>query len=314
MEIKKLGKNGPEISRIGFGALGIAGYHYGKTDDNESIEAIKKAVELGINFFDTADIYGFGKSEKLLALALRERIKEMVIATKAGARWNEEIKKSQPDLSPSYIKGAIQNSLQNLGIKSIPLYQMHYPDENVCPRETMEALNDLKKEGKIAHIGASNFSGAQLEEYSKYGEIVSAQLAYNILDTEAEDLIFPVCDKLGIGIIAYSPLAQGMLSGKYGKDSVFEENDRRKTSKYFTDLVFSKIGKLFEKMEELSRKYDKTMAQVALRFILDNPSVTAIIVGAKTEGEISEAVGAMGWNLEEDERLKLKNLGKEVME
>ena len=311
MEVKKIGKTDMYISEIGFGGLSIAGFHYGKTKDKESIEAIKEALELGINFFDTADIYGFGKSEIILSEGLAENREKVIIATKVGLRWNKKKEKSYCDLSPGYIFEAALNSLFNLNIKKIPLYQIHYPDPKIPAKEIMEALNKLKEEGKIQHIGCSNFTKSDIDKYQKFGRIESIQIGYNLLDQSAEK-IFKACKKWDMSVIAYSPLAQGLLTGKYQKTK-FGKNDRRKKSKYFSPKVLKKIKPLLEKMKEIGEKYQKTLAQVALRWILDNSNITCIIIGAKTASEIKEAAGASGWKLAKKERDELTKLGKRVM-
>lgn len=313
MEIVKLGKTNAEISRIGFGALAIGGFHYGKTNDNESIEAIKKAWDLGINFFDTADIYGFGKSESLLAVGLGDNCDKAILCAKVGVRWNDKEQKSFYDLSAKYIFEAVEKSLANLKIKTIPVYLMHYPDKNVSPKETMEALNKLKEEGKIKNIGCSNFTASQIKEYMQFGEINCVQVEYNILNQEAEETLFPLCKELGLTTIIFSPLAQGLLSGKYDKESKFDKNDRRSTSKYFMPDAMEKSEPLFDKLVELSQKYSKTMAQIAIRWILDNHDANTVLIGAKTPGEIEEAAGASGWSLEKQDREALTLLGRNIL-
>lgn len=311
MEIKRLGKTKFKVSRIGFGGVAIAGFHYGKTKDKESISAIKKALQLGVNFFDTADVYGFGKSEKLLSEGLGKKRNEVVIATKVGVRWDKKKEKSYYDLSPDYVYGALEKSISNLRVKSIPLYQLHMPDPKTPILKTMAVLNKLKKEGKIKHIGCSNFSASQIKKMQEYARVESVQIPYNILEQKAEKDIIPLCEKLNMGIIAYTPIAQGFLSGKY-RNAKFSENDRRNKSAYFTPGFLKKAMPLLERMEIIGEKHNKTMVQVALRWILDNPSITCIIIGVKTKNEIEEAIGATGWNLLEKEREELKILGKKA--
>jgi len=313
MEYKRLGKTDLLVSRIGFGGLAIGGFHYGKTKDKESIAAIRMAIRLGVNFFDTADIYGFGKSEKILAKGLGRKREKVIIATKVGIRWNKKKKESYYDLSSDYIFEAIEKSLSNLKIKKIPLYQIHYPDSVKSASETMEALNKLRRIEKIKYIGCSNFSPNDIARYQKYGRIESIQIPYNIIDQKAEENIFSVCRKWKMGIITFSPIAQGFLSGKYNEKIKFSKNDRRNKSKYFTPKVFKRIKPLLEKIKEIGLRHRKTMIQVALRWILDNPNVTCIIIGVKTPKEIKEATGAFGWRLSKKEREELTVMGKEVM-
>ncbi|KKQ75769.1 MAG: hypothetical protein US98_C0060G0007 [Parcubacteria group bacterium GW2011_GWC1_38_6] len=313
MEYKQLGQTDFNVSRIGFGGAAISGFNYGKTDDQESIKAIKKALDLGVNFFDTADIYGFGHSEKLLADGLGERRKDVIIATKVGLRWDIKNESSFADLNRDYVYKALNQSLENLKLDTIPLYQIHRHDPDTLIRDTMETFDILKKHGKIKYLGASNLSREFIEEYSNYGRIESFQASYNILDQQAEKDIFPVCKKLEIGLIVFSPLAQGLLSGKYSHGVKFEQQDRRNESKYFKPRVFDRLPELFKAMSDIGQKYGKTMVQVALRWILDHPQVAMTIVGIKTEQQIEETAGATDWKMSKEEREKLSALGNYVM-
>lgn len=311
MEIKRLGKTDFLISRIGFGGVAIGGFHYGKTEDKESVAAIKKALKLGVNFFDTADIYGFGKSEKVLSIGLGRKRNEAVIATKVGVRWDKKKRESYYDLNPDYISKAAEKSLSNLKVKSIPLYQIHFPDPKTSAYDVMRAFNGLKDKGKIKHIGCSNFTPEQIVEYQKYGRVESIQIPYNILNQSAEKIFSPICKKYDMGMIAFTPIAQGFLSGNYN-NAKFTKNDRRNKSKYFSPEIIKKAKPLLEKMKEIGDYYNKTMAQVALRWILDNPNITCIIIGVKTPKEIEEAAGASGWKLSKKERYELAKMGKDI--
>jgi len=174
MEYKKLGETDLEISRIGFGCWAIGGHGYGKVDDNESIEAIKKALDSGINFFDTADVYGFGHSEEILGKALGTQRNDVIIATKFGINWKEN-GHTFKDCSAKRVVKAVENSLRRLKIDTIPLYQIHWPDPNTTLQETMGALIDCQKSGKIRYIGSSNFNAGLIEQIQKIGRIESLQ-------------------------------------------------------------------------------------------------------------------------------------------
>ena len=237
----------------------------------------------------------------------------MIVATKVGMRWNKKRKKSYYDLSPGYIFEAIEKSLSNLKIKRIMLYQIHYPDLRAAVLNTMEALNELKEEKKIKYIGCSNFTSTEIARYQRYGRIESIQVSYNILDQKAEKNIFLACRKWQMGVIVFSPIAQGFLSGKYNEKTKFSKNDRRNKSKYFTSKFLKRSKPLLEKIKEISLRYKKTMTQVAIRWILDNSNVTCIIIGVKTPKEIEEAVGAAGWRLYKKERNELTEMGKKII-
>ncbi len=313
MEYQRLGQTDLSISRLGFGGLAIGGFHYGKTKDQQSIAAIRRALELGVNFFDTADIYGFGRSERILSEGLGKYRKKSIIATKVGMRWDKKGEKSYCDLSPKHILEAAESSLYNLRIDNIPLYQIHYPDPKTPVSQTMRALGELKEKKKIQHIGCSNFTPDLINKYQKYGRIESLQAPYNILDQEINKYLFPICRKLNMGIITYSPIAQGLLTGKYNENTKFSNKDRRSQSKYFTKETLGKIMPLLRKMKEIGSHYGKTLTQVAIRWILDSPYVTSAIVGVKTVEEIEEAVGAMNWELSKKERDELTKIGEKII-
>jgi len=274
MEYKTLGKTDLKISCIGFGGSIIGGYGWGKVKDKESIAAIHRALELGVNFFDTADVYGLGHSERILAKALGNYRKKVVIATKVGVRWNRRIKKSYKDLSPEHIRKAVEGSLTRLKIDCIPLYQIHYPDPDTPLFNTMAVLEELQREGKILYIGCSNFNQGQIDEVQRYGRVESAQERYNILDRTIEQYL--IYRKMKMSLLAYSPLAGGQLV----KNS---------------------------KLKEIGLKYNKTPVQVAIRWILDNNIVTSAILGIRKPKEIEEDVGALGWKLSLEDRELLSN-------
>ncbi|MBU1083897.1 MAG: aldo/keto reductase [Candidatus Omnitrophica bacterium] len=297
MEYKKLGNTDIEVSRIGFGCWAIGGHGYGKVDDEESVRAIRKALDLGINFFDTADIYGLGHSEKILSRGLGKSRGEVVIATKVGVKWDNNTKTSSCDLSPEYIVKALESSLRRLKIDCIPLYQIHYPDPKTPVCETMEILGRLQKEGKIRHIGVSNFSASLVDEIKDYGQIESLQVYYNLLNWSIGNDIRSLCEKLKISVFAYGSLAQGLLSGKYDERTGFGEDDHRNKSENFGKEKLKANLVIVDKLKEVAGKYKKGCAQVALNWILGNPDITSALVGVKTSGQIEQNAGAAGWSI-----------------
>lgn len=314
MEYKKLGLTNLKISRLGVGGCPIGGYGWGKVSDKDSILAIRKALRLGINFFDTADVYGLGHSEEVLSKGLGEYRKTVIIATKVGVRWDNRKKKSYHDLSPRHITEAVEKSLQRLKIDCIPLYQIHYPDPKTPLIETMEVLKHLQKEGKIKHIGCSNFSSKLINEAQRYGRLESLQASYNILDLNIEKSLIPTCRKWKMSVIAYGPLAQGLLTGKYGPNTKFSKDDRRSWKEYknFHGKRFKANLVVIDKLKEIASKYNKTPVQVSIRWILDNPHITNTIVGIKKPEEIEENVEVLGWWLEPEDREILKDIVKKV--
>jgi len=307
MEYKRLGQTNLKISRIGFGCWEIGGSILKKTKDQDSIKAIQKALKLGINFFDTADIYGLGHSETILSKALGKYRKKVIIATKFGLRWNKRKNLSERDLSPKYIIKAVENSLRRLKIDYIPLYQIHYPDPKTPIQKTIETLEKLKKQGKIQYIGCSNFNVNLVKRAQKYGRIESIQMPYNIIKHDVEKNISSVYNKYEMGLITYGPLAQGLLSGKYNLNTKFLENDIRSQKKYanFHGKRFKANLEILEKIKDLALKYNKTCSQIAIRWTLENSHISSSVVGVKNEKQIEENVGALGWKFERKDKKML---------
>ncbi|MGC8600460.1 MAG: aldo/keto reductase [Nitrososphaeria archaeon] len=299
MEYINLGKSGIKVSKIGIGTWQASGDAWGQDviDDN-IVKAIKRSHELGVNLVDTAEIYGNGHSETVVGKALKDIGREnMVVATKvAGAHLRHD----------ELLKSA-ELSMKRLGISYIDLYQIHWPDpwEQIPLRETMKAMEELYVQGKIRAIGVSNFAVRDLEEARSYlskTDIVSNQVRYNMLQREIEEEVMPYCRKNGITIIAWSPLAQGALSGKYSAENV--PRDRiRSGNEVFKPENMKQIERLLGVLREIAQRRKKTVSQVALNWVVSHEGVIAI-PGAKTPEQAEENAGAAGWKLS-DEELKL---------
>ncbi|MFP3224887.1 MAG: aldo/keto reductase [Thaumarchaeota archaeon] len=299
MEYINLGKSGLKVSKIGIGTWQASGDAWGQDviDDN-IIKAIKRSYELGVNLVDTAEIYGNGHSETVVGKALKDIGREnMIVATKvAGAHLRHD----------ELLKSA-ELSMKRLGISYIDLYQIHWPDpwEQIPLRETMKAMEELYVQGKIRAIGVSNFAVRDLEEARSYlskTDIVSNQVRYNMLQREIEEEVMPYCRKNGITIIAWSPLAQGALTGKYNVENV--PRDRiRSGNEVFKPENMKQIERLLKILKEIAQKRKKTVAQVSLNWVISHEGVIAI-PGAKTPEQAEENAGAAGWKLS-DEELKL---------
>jgi len=226
MEKRKLGAaSKSKIAPIVFGAWGIGGAPFWENKDRqESVRAITAALDSGINMIDTAPVYGFGLSEEIVGEAVQGRRNDVLIATKCGLRWkSESLKGLYHDLSPASVRQEVEASLSRLGTDRIDLYQIHWPDPNTSLDDTMGALLGLKAEGKIIDIGVSNFTCGLLDEALLRAPIACVQPKYNLLERDMESGLLPFCRERGIGVIAYSPLASGALSGKYGMDSQFKD-------------------------------------------------------------------------------------------
>jgi len=299
MEYRTLGKSDLNVSAIGYGAWGIGGKPFWSTEgEDSSISSIEKAIDLGINFFDTAPVYGFGYSEELLGKALQSKRKDVIIATKCGLRWKkEEIKSIEKISTKESIREEIELSLRRLQTDYIDLYQVHWPDENTPIKETMETLLDIQKSGKIKYIGVSNYSADQMQECLKYGQIVSLQPMYSMLERDLEKERMPFCVEKDIGVICYSPLASGVLTGKYDENTRFKDWRGQGIIGNFTGDVYVSHIKKVKELKKIAQKHDKTLAQLAINWLLHQKGVTTAIVGVKNPNQVEQNTGAVGWEI-----------------
>lgn len=302
MEYGQLGRSDLIVSKIGFGCEQLGGTDWGWVDEDAATAAVYKALDCGINFFDTADVYGLGHSEEILAKALGAHRKDIVIATKFGVNWHDnrggERAKTFFDSSPKHVVEALEASLRRLQLDCIPLYQIHWPDPATPISETMETLLKCQRDGKIRYIGCSNFSADLLRQACRVGEVTSLQISYSLVDRHIEEDILPACEERGIGVLVYGPLAQGLLTGKYDLNVHFEENDRRNRLEIFRGELFIKNLQLVDKLKVIEGRYNQTLSQIAIRWILDHDSVCCAITGIKDIRQLEENVGALGWRLE----------------
>jgi aryl-alcohol dehydrogenase-like predicted oxidoreductase len=300
MNYAKLGKRGPEVSTIGFGAWAIGGMNWGETDDEVSMKALNEAIEQGVTLIDTADVYGFGHSEELISKLIKNHGKDkIVIATKAGNDFynaanedDEGYGAIKQTYTKDYIISAAEKSLKRLGIEALDILQLHSPDVDKLERdEPWEALEKLKQDGKILHAGWSVQSFKETEQahiLDEHHDLIDVlQVRYNLLEREAEKVLFPKAIEYGTGIIVRIPLLFGFLTGKFKSDSKFSEEDHRsmnlssdKLKKYLADL---------EKVNPLFRKYpDDKMGVTSLRFCISHPACNTVIPGAKTPEQVRE--------------------------
>jgi aryl-alcohol dehydrogenase-like predicted oxidoreductase len=312
-----LGRTGLAVSPIGFGAWAIGGNavgnSYGPTDDAESRRAVRRAYELGCNFFDTADVYGHGHSEALLGEALRGIRQDVIVATKVGGNfYNRDVNQlllnriaealGQPldrvppdaplpvthdaNFSPSYIRFAVEQSLRRLATDYIDMLQLHNPALGlIADPETYQVLEALKEAGKIRFYGVSVHPPEEGIAAVEVARPDTVQIVYNIVRREAEDHFFAVARAAHVGVIAREPLANGFLAGKYRSDSVWEKGDIR--SRMPRPYV-AQVVALGERVKELAREAGVTAAQLALRFVLDNEAVSVVIVGMKTVAQVED--------------------------
>ncbi len=300
MKYRILGLNGPEISTVGFGAWGISGRDWGNTDDKNSKNAIHAALDAGVNFIDTADVYGFGHSEELIRQVLDERSDKdkIVIASKAGNNFYPFIgqaHKTTPansDYSIKHLEFAVEQSLKRLNVEKLDILQLHSPGLEILEQdEPWLALERLKNAGKIKHAGWSVKSFQEttqshiLERHHDLIEVI--QVRYNLLQREAEDVLFPLALKYGTGVIVRIPLLFGLLSGKFNRKSTFGENDHRKFN-----LSPEKLTAYLENFTSYQSVFDKypkySPAQLSLRFCISHPACHVVIPGGKTQDQVQE--------------------------
>ncbi|HYH09771.1 MAG TPA: aldo/keto reductase [Thermoanaerobaculia bacterium] len=283
-------------SRIGFGCAAMGGFDYGPVDDEVSVAAVDEALGGGINFFDVADVYGFGHAEEVLGRALSGRRHDAVIATKFGLGWDE--RGVRRDGSPAHIARAVEDSLRRLRTDVVDLYQMHWPDPATPLAETAGALARLRDAGKIREIGCCNFTLAQLQELHALVPVATYQAPLNLLCRGIEEEVLPWCEANGIRVLAHSVLARGYLAGRRGGSS-FEANDTRPRSRYFAPENAAEKERVADAMAAAAANVGRSISNVAARWVLDRGAAVALI-GMKTPAQVREHLGAAGWTLEGD--------------
>lgn len=302
MKYRKLGEKGPLVSTVGFGAWGISGRDWGKTDDVLSKKSLHQALDNGVNFIDTADVYGFGHSEKLIGEVLKERggKKDVVIATKAGNNFypyiggNYDITPYNPDYSVKHLTDAVNQSLKRLNIEVIDILQLHSPEIEILDKdEPWLALEKLKKEGKILHGGLSVRSFEESKQaylLDLHHDIIDViQVRYNILEREAEEILLPKALHYKMGVIVRIPLLFGLLSGKFNENHIFGDDDHRKFN--LSPEKLSNYLSKFHELESVYRQYPNfKKSQVSLAFCISHPACHTVIPGCKTPEQANENI------------------------
>ena len=285
MEKIVLGRTGLKVSRICFGGWQAAGWS--STSEDEFVRTLQHAIEKGINFIDTAEEYGKGRSEELIGQAIKGKRDKVVLATKFFYK----------NSAPAAIKQSLESSLKRLGTDYVDIYQQHWPPKIPALEDSIACMEELKAQGKIRAIGVSNWMEPEWQEFSNPARIQTLQPCYSLLWRSIEPKVLPLCREHNIGVLAYSPLCQGILSGRFKTRDQFPR-DVRKANRLFKPSTYPMVLEVIAALEDLAKKYDKSPAQVALRWILDTPGVSAAIVGATKKSQVDENLRALNWSLE----------------
>jgi aryl-alcohol dehydrogenase-like predicted oxidoreductase len=308
---RQLGDSDMQLTAIGFGAWAIGGgdwqFAWGSQDDNDSIAAIQHALDLGINWIDTAAVYGLGHSEEVVAKALAGRSTKPYIFTKCSMVWDDK-RQVGNSLKRDSIRKEMEASLRRLRVDAVDLYQIHWPNPKSDIEEGWETLAKLKQEGKTRFIGVSNFSVAQMERAAKIAPITSLQPPYSMLNRNVEAEILPYCEKHNVGVINYSPMVSGLLTGAMTKERAanFPKDDWRRNNAKFQEPQLSRNLELVELLREIGRPHGRGSGEVAIAWTLRQPAVTAAIVGARSPKQIDGIVGAATFRLRPEDIARIE--------
>jgi myo-inositol catabolism protein IolS len=308
MEYRPFGRTGLDVSAIGFGCWEVGG-GYGAVEEADFASAIGRALDLGINCFDTAEGYGMGASERALGQALGRRREEAIVVTKFGMNYRD--KPNLRDSSRERVLASIDKSLKNLGTDWVDVYLVHWPDRETPFEETMGALEDVVRDGKVRFVGLSNFKREEIDACMGTRRVDVVQYGWNMFDRRMQREVLPYCDEHGIGFMAYGSLAFGLLTGTFTEDMQFGEGDwRARQGKMGSIKMFGAIFgpesfprnvRAVEELKAIAARYDRSLPQLALRWAISNPVVSTALVGCRNVAEVEDNVGAIGWTIAEDD-------------
>ncbi len=302
VERRQLGTTDLELSVVGLGTW-VFGGRWGGAEDADSEAACHAALDAGVNWIDTADIYGQGRAEQIVGRVVRDRPGEVIVATKGGVAWEvgEGGLSIWREASGDYLRHALDRSLIALGLDSVDLYQVHWPVAGVDPADTFGALLELQAAGKIRHIGVSNYALADLEAAAAVAPIASYQPGYHLMRRQVETGELPWCAAHRVGVIAYGPLAHGLLTGKMSATTSFAANDWRAASEFFTDDAFAERIDVVRELEKLAADRPGGVAELAVVWVLRRPEVTAAIIGARNAAQATANAALAGAPLTAEE-------------
>ncbi len=308
MQRRKLGTDGPEVSALGLGCMGMSEF-YGTRDDAESVATIHRALELGVNFFDTADMYGPHTNEQLVGRALKDRRDQVVIATKFGiVRDSDNPGVRGIDGRPEYVKTACDASLKRLGLDTIDLYYQHRVDPKTPIEETVGAMADLVSEGKVRYLGLSEAAPDTVRRAHKVHPITALQTEYSLWSRDPEDEILATCRELGVGFVAYSPLGRGFLAGQFKRFEDLADDDFRRNSPRFQGGNFQRNLDLVAHIRKLADEKQCTPAQLALAWVLAQGDDIVPIPGTKHRSYLEQNVAALDVELSEDDLRRIEDI------
>ena len=313
MQTTTLGRTGLQVSRIAFGTWQLGG-EWGSFDEQQAVAAIRHARELGVNIFDTAQAYGFGRSEEVLGNALRDELDRdrdsLVIATKGGVDPGG----ARPrDARRAFLRQGVESSLRTLGLDHIDLYQVHWPDEQTPAEETAAALQELVDEGKIRHVGVSNYTVAQMAEFDRTRPVETLQPPYHLFRRGIEDDVLPYTREHDIGVLVYRPLASGLLTGRMTTDTRFEQSDWRAQSSAFRGETLRRNLAVVDRLSEFAAARGYSVGQLAIAWVLARAGVHVAIVGARSSGNIENSLAAADLTLSADDLAEIERLTAEAI-
>lgn len=315
MEHRRLGNSEIELPTVTFGAWAIGGLFWGGSDDDDAVRAIHAAIDHGVDAIDTAPIYGCGHSEAVVGRAIKGRTDGLKILTKCGLRWDATEGEHYFDITapsgeqvtcyknvkPDSIIHECEQSLKRLGVEVIDVYQVHWPSGSAPAEETMGALVKLKEQGKIRAIGVSNYSSEQLAEAAGHAPLASNQIKYNLLERAIESDALPYCREKNIGVIAYSPMTMGLLTGKVTPDREFADTDIRTRMPWFQPENRRRVLEALERIRPIAEAHGATLAHLAVGWVLSQPGITTALVGARTAEQAAENARAAELKLSSDD-------------
>ena len=310
MQKTQLGNSDMDLTPIGVGAWAMGGggwaFAWGPQDDDQSISAIRRALDRGVNWIDTAPVYGLGHSEEVVARALEGRPNKPYVFTKCARSWNEK-REIQKVLKRDSVRRECEDSLRRLKVDCIDLYQVHWPEPDEDLEEGWEALARLKEEGKVRWTGVSNCNVAQLERCRKIAPITSLQPPYSAVSPETQEALLPYCREHGIGVIVYSPMKSGLLAGKMTRERVaaLPEDDFRRRAPAFQEPQLTRNLALADVMKEIGARHGRGAGEVAIAWTLRQPAVTGAIVGMRSAEQVDGVVGALEFRLSAEEIVEI---------